>query len=51
MFCPDRKGFVSLGYMENFVGNLCNFLVDALKLYSLYAMLQQGDMVICPLAS
>lgn len=29
MLYPDGKGFVSLGYVENFVGNLCNFLVEA----------------------
>lgn len=51
MLYPDRKGLVSLGYMENFVGNLCNFLVDALKMYSLYVTLQQCDIVMCPLAS
>lgn len=43
MLYPDRKRFVSLGYMENFVGNLWYFSVDALKLHSLYVMLQQGD--------
>lgn len=35
MSYPDRKEFVSLGYMENFVGNLCGFVVDILKMYSL----------------
>lgn len=35
MLYPERKGFVSLGYMENFVGNLCNYLVDTFKIYLL----------------
>lgn len=47
----DRKGVVSLGYMENFVGNCWDFLVEILKMYSLYVMLKNLSIFICIFAS